>query len=211
VADIKHTGVITSANLAPNLPPPTQAEKDAAMFGGPADLKPLDVSKGASFTDQELYDSLVAEPLVLPNFINLQPSSPDIKFRYVNFSVGEKESGIRYSQMRAAGYVNATLKDIKDFEKFPPEYQQSDGSIRIGDVILMKVDRSKYIGALKWKDDQARRLGRLRGTTGNVRDASGKAGMQSFSQSLQSESGAPPTLLNKVAAFMPDEGDILTK
>src|SRR6266496_2363293 len=113
----------------------------------------------------ELADNkIIAKPLVSPDFLNLRPKNPNIKLRWVNCAVPNTEKGgvstLRFEQAKAQGYLVAHADDVIN----PPDCYLHEGRSKLinGDLILMKIDAAAYLGALKWKDQQARRLGSRR-------------------------------------------------
>jgi hypothetical protein len=102
----------------------------------------------------ELDDSIVAAPLVMPDFINVPPANPNIAFRWINHKAGD---GLRFSQAQAQGWVVANEKDVKANHLTP--YRRDGGTKFVnGDLILMKIERKKYLGALKYKHQVAAAL-----------------------------------------------------
>src|SRR6267142_1681550 len=58
------------------------------------------------------YDQIEAKPLRSPNFINLLPTNTNMSLFWGNPAVGEKESGLRYDQLIAMGFVPAKPEDV---------------------------------------------------------------------------------------------------
>lgn len=109
------------------------------------------------------YADIEAKPLRSPNFINLFPRNGNLCVRWVNRAVGERESQMRYDQCLAMGFINALPTDIYMVNPetgVRTDCAQSlirDGKIMYGDLILMKIPRVDYLGALKWNEQSARR------------------------------------------------------
>src|SRR5882762_8127413 len=103
------------------------------------------------------YDQIEAKPLRSPNFINLLPTNPNMALFWGNRAVGEKESGLRYDQLIAMGFVPAKPEDVLTSvgTNCPPSICR-DGRIMYGDLILLKIPRADYVGALKWNEQNAR-------------------------------------------------------
>lgn len=102
----------------------------------------------------ELSDSIVAKPLVMPDFIHVKSANPNVSFRWINYKAGD---GLRYSQAQAQGWANATSKDVAP--GCLGSYIREGGTkIVNGDLILMKIDRARYLGALKYKHEVASRM-----------------------------------------------------
>jgi hypothetical protein len=103
------------------------------------------------------YDQIVAKPLRQPNFIALKPKNPNMSLFWGNRVVGEKESGLRYDQLIAMGFVPATPADVlTNLGQACPPALCRDGRIMYGDLILLKIPRADYLGALKWNEQSAR-------------------------------------------------------
>lgn len=108
------------------------------------------------------YEQIVAKPLRAPNFISLFPKNPNICLYWGTRAVGEKQSSMRYDQLVAMGFVAATPDDVyttnpETGAKLPcPPSLCRDGKVFYGDVILLKISRADYIGALKWNEQSAR-------------------------------------------------------
>jgi hypothetical protein len=103
------------------------------------------------------YEQIEAKPLRAPNFISLKPKNPNLSLFWGNRAVGEKESGLRYDQLIAMGFVPAKPEDVLTLEGLtcPPSICR-DGRIMYGDLILLKIPRTDYVGALKWNEQNAR-------------------------------------------------------
>jgi len=127
-------------------------------------------------------DSIIARPLMEPDFVNMKSKNPNISLRWVNCKSGD---GLRYNHMQAVGFVNATSSDVA-----APASMLKEGKIVFGDLILMKIDRAKYQGALKYNEQQA--LARMRKTT-QVQHA----------RKTVSEVPTSPELIRKIQMFEP--------
>src|SRR5229473_2140948 len=143
---------ITSKSLPPTMQP-------GAMKTSPP---PLPAKPPSSVEVEVPYEQIEAKPLRAPNFINLYPNNPNMSLFWGNRAVGEKESGLRYDQLTAMGFVPAQPIDV--FSKNPETGQKlpcppsicRDGRIMYGDLILLKIPRADYVGALKWNEQNAR-------------------------------------------------------
>lgn len=138
--DAKKAGpAVTSKNVpTPGVPPlvPSQAAEVAKQAA-------------AKLPDEDI----VARPLVLPDYTDLRPRNPLLKFRWVNRVAGE---GQRLYQMEAMGFVKVTSKDVVGPDGKPiPEYLIKNGQIVYGDLVLMKISREAYLGALKYNEQRA--------------------------------------------------------
>lgn len=133
-------------------------------------------------------ESIVARPLMQPDFLNVKSKNPAMSVRWVNLKSGE---GLRHSQMVASGFVNAVPADaIMPNGSALPTHLLRDGKVIFGDLILMKISRAQYDGALKYNEEQARL--RMRKTT-----------MAQHGRKTVAEVPAPPELLRKLQMFEP--------
>jgi hypothetical protein len=139
---------LTSKNLPPSQQP------GAIKTSPPSGLPPVPPTSVEAAIP---YEQIEAKPLRSPNFINLKPKNPNMSLFWGNRAVGEKESGLRYDQLIAMGFVPALPADVLTSEGgiCPPSICR-DGRVMYGDLILLKIPRAAYIGALKWNEQNAR-------------------------------------------------------
>jgi hypothetical protein len=141
------------------------------------------------------YPEVEARPLQLPDFVNMKPKNPDIRFRWVNRSVGVQGSTQRLDEMIYAGFVYAVPADVQG--TVLPNLIK-DGKIIRGDLVLMKMPRSQYDGALKY--NWARSIARLHPASQL------KTGQNQLCKAV-SEQGVPAavgrSLASKLQAFRP--------
>jgi|SRR5690348_16190529 len=103
-------------------------------------------------------DQIVAKPLIDPDFTNFKPKNPNLIFRFGNRVA---QGGGRYDQLVAMGFVPATYADVDETTRKIPDHMKRDSKIIYGDLILMKMSRVDYIGALKNNERNAlARLGK---------------------------------------------------
>jgi hypothetical protein len=153
------------------------------------------------------FPGIEARPLQLPDFVNVKPKNPGVSFRWVNRSVGLKESTQRLDEMVFAGFVpvrpdEALVPDLKGgFKPIPPNLIK-DGKIIRGDLILMKIDKVAYEGALKYNWERS--VSRLHP------DRQLQTGKKQLASAI-SKVGVPPsvgrTLASKLQAFRPGSSD----
>lgn len=140
--------------------------------------------------------AIEARPLTLPNTLDVKLKNPNLAVKWVNRVAG---GGRRIQDHLAMGFVMATPSDVD-----LPASMLKDGKYVDGDVVLMKIDRIKYVAALKYNELKAvqrvERKDQTQRARNNVREA-------------LAEVGAPAELAKKVQAFVPsqDETDSLTK
>jgi len=156
------------------------------------------------------YEQIEAKPLRAPNFINLKPKNPNLSLFWGNRAVGEKESGLRYDQLIAMGFVPAKPEDVTSMEGLPcPPSICRDGRIMYGDLILLKIPKVDYVGALIWNEQNAR----LRMKKPGVTLEGGSKEHQASDARLQPSEALPANLRTKVSMYVPPlaEVDAATK
>ena len=136
-----------------NKPGPAVTSKNVPTPGVPP-LPPQQAAEVAKQAAAALPDEAIeARPLVLPDYTDLRPRNPLLKFRWVNRVAGE---GQRLYQMEAMGFIKVTSKDVVGPDGKPvPEYLVKNGQIVYGDLVLMKISRKQYLGALKYNEQRA--------------------------------------------------------
>jgi hypothetical protein len=153
------------------------------------------------------FPGVEARPLQLPDFVNVKPKNPGVSFRWVNRSVGVKESTQRLDEMVFAGFVpvrpdEALVPNSKgQLVPIPPNLIK-DGKIIRGDLILMKIDSAAYNGALKYNWERS--IARLHP------DRQLQTGRKQLASAV-SQVGVPrdvgKTLASKLQAFRPGSSD----
>jgi hypothetical protein len=109
------------------------------------------------------FPGIEARPLQLPDFVNVKPKNPGVSFRWVNRAVGVANSTQRLDEMIFAGFVPVKPEEAQipngkgGYTPIPPNLIKNGNIIR-GDLILMKIDKAAYEGALKynWERSVAR-------------------------------------------------------
>ena len=184
---------ITSANLPrPAVPSSPKATVGAGL--------PQAVRGVAAATVASALDSIVAAPLNSPDFVHLIPANPDVTFRWVLHTLYKQDgsqNNIRFEKAKVEGYAIATQADIKN----PPMEYARDGGTKFinGDLILMKIDRRKYEGALLYKDQKAAK---------QMLAATGKSALRELNREAQ---GSSLATRGKIAAFDPTQDSELAK
>jgi hypothetical protein len=155
------------------------------------------------------YEQIEAKPLRAPNFINLWPNNPNLTLFWGNRAVGEKESGLRYDQLIAMGFVPAQPQDVhsrnpESGQHLPcPPSICRDGRIMYGDLILLKIPRVDYVGALKWNEQSARQRVRKPGVAlegvGASKDIGGREVLKNDGRASETAAGFP----RKVHPYVP--------
>jgi hypothetical protein len=126
------------------------------------------------------YQDIVAKPLRPPNFMNMKHKNPNVSLFWGNRAVGEKESGLRYDQLIAMGFVPVKpdeVMQIMEGRLIPcPQSIARDGRVLYGDLILLKIPKADYIGSQKWNEQTARLRVKKPGVTieGDTQSADGR-------------------------------------
>lgn len=135
------------------MPEPTLTSKNLPPVQQPTNIPGLKPAAEVQIP----YGDIVAKPLRAPNFLNLKPKNPNMSLFFGNRAVGEKESGLRYDQLIAMGFIPAKPDQVLTSEGLacPPSICR-DGRVMYGDLILLIIPRADYVGALKWNEQNAR-------------------------------------------------------
>lgn len=148
-------------------------------------------------TADELDESIIAKPLVTPDFANIKSKNPNVSFRWIEFKA---QDGLRFSQAQAQGWTVATEADIVVDGVISP-YRKDGGSKFInGDIILMKMDRGRYLGALKHKHQVAAALN----DASVLRTVTAKQTVSA----LENAGAAKGSNLGKMTVFTPGAADL---
>jgi hypothetical protein len=147
------------------------------------------------------FPGIEARPLQLPDFVNIKSKNPALSFRWVNRAVGVQGSTQRLDEMIFAGFV-----PVKPEEACMPNGTAimanliKDGKIIRGDLILMKIPRVQYEGALKynWERSIARMHPDRQLQTGKKQLATAVS---------QAGVGVPRSVAGKLQAFRPGSSD----
>jgi len=131
-------------------------------------------------------EEIIARPLSNPDFTRLTKKNKNVEFRWVNRAAA---AGQRYRQALAQGYVNATSADVD-----VPTVAFENGAFINGDLILMKIDRKVYLGAIKFNEEEALR---------KVSPAGVEAKTKAELQKAQGTVSAPRDVKSKIQAFTP--------
>jgi hypothetical protein len=197
------------------MPEPTITSKSLppAMQPGAVRTSPAGSSDAKPPVEQQIpWEQIEAKPLRSPNFLNLKPKNPNLSLFFGNRAVGEKESGLRYDQLIAMGFVPAKPEDVITNLGHPcPPSLCRDGRIMYGDLILLKIARVDYIGNQKWNEQNAR----LRMKKPGVTIEGGGKEHQAADGRLQPTTAlnVPDAIRNKVSMYVPPlaEVDAATK
>ncbi len=139
-------------------------------------------------------ENIVARPLVDADFTKLKPKNHNVAFYWAN-RVADR--GHRVEDLRARGFEIATEQDVvinKD------NIMLKSGQIVRGDLILMKIDRVKYLGQLKYNRESADARVSRASNTARGRDELGNA--------LREVGGLPQRYRGKIAIYSPNPDDV---
>jgi len=101
----------------------------------------------------ELDESIEAKPMVLPDFVHVPLANPTLSARWV-FTDRR-----RFQQAKAQGWRVATKQDIKQgYANLSPFEEEGGTKFINGDLVLMVIKSSIYLGALKYKHQVAAAL-----------------------------------------------------
>lgn len=187
---------VTTKSVAPppEVVPPKRIPRNLAATAAPGEVPPTPRT-AAPISIDELFDGIEAQQLSMPNFSqDPKSANPNVMFRWVNFKVGEEESSLRYQQMRAAGYVNASREDLQPDSPVMPYWREDQKAFINYDTIFMKIDRRRALGFIKGNMEMAQQLGSRMNLSANAK--------KELRGALR-ESGASAELTRKVQAFVP--------
>lgn len=137
--------------------------------------------------------SIIAKPFGMEDGLRFKVKRSEFAFRWVAYKAG---SGLRYRQMLAKGFTNATLEDVELIDK---TMVTDSGSIVQADVLLMKCPKTILYPAMKANVVKAI----VAGSHGTL----GKTGIKSIDKVL-ADTKAPASEMEKVSAYIPTEADI---
>lgn len=163
----------------------------------PAPLNREQVATAAKTAHAAMDDNIVAMPLNDPDFTtNVKPKNPDISLRWVLYSLGMRDgtaSYLRFEKAKTQGYVVATAADLVN----PPMAYSVDNGTKFvnGDLVLMKIDRRRYLGAILHREQAAAK----------AMASTKQAGREEVHRSL---AGAPTSQRSKISTFSPTEGEL---
>ena len=104
-----------------------------------------------------LFDkAIIARSLNTPEVCNIHVKNTDYYYRWV-FSAGR---GQTYNQRKAMGFVNATTDDV---DILVGDAVATEGEVRSGDLILMKMQYARWASHIKANMQRAQVLGNARG------------------------------------------------
>lgn len=94
-----------------------------------------------------LDETIIAKPIFINEAYKIKPKDKHYAFLWGHF--GRDGNSLRYSQLKAMGFQNASEDDLLPKEQGGHQATVDGGKLLIGDVILMKMQRNKYLAHLK--------------------------------------------------------------
>jgi hypothetical protein len=96
---------------------------------------------------------ITAKPLSMPEMLAVKPKDPHIMFRWVNY---KSEEGSRVTRYQSMGFDIAAKEDIDG--PLPMELKQGAIGIVCYDVVLMKIDKMRLLGAYEYNLQKSQRM-----------------------------------------------------
>lgn len=148
----KTTGDATSVRGQMNTPITTVSQPTGTQtLGEQVQSVPLSQVEDRFYEISEdeilLEESLIAKPIFINEAYKIKPKDKHYAFRWVEY---QAKGGLRYQQMKAMGFTNASEDDLLPAEQGGHQAQVDGGKLMLGDVILMKIPRNKYLAHLKY-------------------------------------------------------------
>lgn len=179
--------------------PSLTAQSQPAAPTTPTNTTATAVPQAKPIDPRDPWEGVSAMPLAAPAIDQIKLKNPNIVVRWVNRSVGKDTPTLRYEQMLAMGWVNATEADV-----IPPPGSVKDGTIQYYDVILMKIDRARYLGQLRFNNERVnkavRRMDIVRGANTILQEDLNREGIGRGKYTRADGS-------KKVSAFVPGDRD----
>lgn len=153
----KESAEQVAASLKDAVTPQTASEKTGTAAGG-GKTPPVvatateDSVKIISELTEEMImecDLIEARPLGYGSLLDVKPIRTEYAYRWIN-----RFNRQRFLEAKALGFQLATKEDVEIVEEMI-----QDGAIMVGDLILMKMQKIRYFGALKAKDLRSLNLG----------------------------------------------------
>lgn len=144
--------------------------------------------------------SVVARPLMTPEVCSIHVKNTEYAYRWVNH---DSQNGRFFNMRRSQGFTNATPNDV---DVMGGDAAVDNGTIRAGDLILMKIRADIYDAAIKHNAEKAMVLMRARGIymEGGSSDV-----MSDDTPSRKTVAAEPYNSRNKTEAFIPANADAL--
>lgn len=148
-----------------------------------------------------LFDkSIIARSLATPEVCNIHVKNTEYYYRWVN---ARANSGQVYMQRKAMGFINATNADV---DVLVGDAVATEGEVRSGDLILMKMQFARWAQHIKSNMQKAQVLGNARGLY-NKTDAS--TDVFSDDKPVRASVSEEPFARNLAKPFIPSNPDSL--
>ncbi len=125
------------ANPTPNPNPVVSKTFTSAATVPPSEAKDVDLGLNNLLTD----NAILARPLQTADITRVKSKNPNLAFQWCNRKF---QDGQRISEFEYEGFRKATPADCEI-----PGLSSVDGGFIYGDLILMKIDKASYRGALR--------------------------------------------------------------
>ena len=94
-----------------------------------------------------LDETVIAKPIFINEAYKIKAKDKHYAFRWVEY---QAKGGLRYQQIKAMGFSNASEDDLLPQDQGGHQAQVDGGKLMLGDCILMKMPRNKYLAHLKY-------------------------------------------------------------
>jgi hypothetical protein len=148
-----------------------------------------------------LFDkAIIARPLNTPEVCNIHVKNTEYYYRWVN---ARASGGQVYMQRKALGFINATSDDV---DVLVGDAVATEGEVRSGDLILMKMQFQRWASHIKANMQRAEVLGNARGLF-NKTDVS--TDVFSDEKPVRASVSQEPFARNLAKPFIPTNPDAL--
>lgn len=96
-----------------------------------------------------LDETIIAKPIFINEAYKIKPKDKHYAFLWGHYGRSDRAGSARYSQLKAMGFQNASEDDLLPKEQGGHQAQVDGGKLMLGDVILMKMQRNRYLAHLK--------------------------------------------------------------
>lgn len=96
-----------------------------------------------------LDETIIAKPIFINEAYKIKPKDKHYAFLWGHYGRSDSAGSARYSQLKAMGFQNASEDDLLPKEQGGHQAQVDGGKLMLGDVILMKMQRNRYLAHLK--------------------------------------------------------------
>ena len=149
--------------------------------------------------------SIIARPLNTPEVCSIHVKNTEYYYRWVAALAME---GQVYMQRKSMGFTNATGDDV---DVLVGDAIVTNGEIRAGDLILMKLPYGKWASHVKANMTKAHTLGNMRGVFMNSTAGAKPPSTDIFSNDkpIRASVSSEPFQRGQVTSFIPDNPDAI--